>query len=822
MLPLYYLQGNFMRIWFLIGILLLAVACSDDTQSVASNNDGPTEPRPDLGDGNDVGEKANGENCSANSECTSGICEQAFCTDAATGPRCGSVYCASPDECLRPGVCGIDELPQCGPDEEIVDGECRITCAETRCDTPDGEICCASGTGCLFEKCVDLGDTCDEENTCPFTQFCEPTLGRCIDLDEDPNACIFSPPVGDFDPVEAYSWSGSTVAPTYDQVMMMPVVANLTDDNQDNAIDADDVPDILFTTFAGNAYTGDGVLRLIDGATGTEHWASTEFSTPIYTYGSAIPAVGDIDLDGFPDIVVQAGSAGGLYALEHNGDIKWKADIPASLAHGGPAIANVDGSGNPEILTASALLNSNGQRICDFAERTLVPTLADLDMDGTQEIILGSAIYKLEDPTATDGTGCSGYSMGAAGWTAVANFDDDPFPEIVVVEDGALVLLEHDGTEIWRQDLPIDAARINALFNIPDCSPTTACVTNAECAGGRCFRGQCVPDKACLPGGGPPTIADFDGDRQPEIGIAGRWFYLVYESDGSIVWAHQTKDFSSAVTGSSVFDFEGDGRAEVVYNDEEFLRVYSGLGSGADTNGDGFDDPEILLEIQNSSGTLMEYPLIVDVDADGSAEIVVMANNYSTAGSTTKGIRVLKDSSNKWVGTRPIWNQHSYHVTNVNDDGSIPFQEQNNWEVPWLNNYRQNVQGANPLNAPNFTPVLDELDGTSCASRGLIVKFTVTNQGSIGVRAGALDTTIFAAESGQQLMPVGSVTNTIPLGPGASESFEFVLVSTGLEGKNVDVKVITDYAIDGSMRHNECKEDDNESAVLSDLCDVPG
>ena len=44
----------------------------------------------------------------------------------------------------------------------------------------------------------------------------------------------------------------------------------------------------------------------------------------------------------------------------------------------------------------------------------------------------------------------------------------------------------------------------------------------------------------------------------------------------TLKWQSTTQDGSSNVTGSSVFDFEGDGKAEVVYNDECYFRVYNG------------------------------------------------------------------------------------------------------------------------------------------------------------------------------------------------------------------------------------------------------
>jgi len=53
-----------------------------------------------------------------------------------------------------------------------------------------------------------------------------------------------------------------------------------------------------------------------------------------------------------------------------------------------------------------------------------------------------------------------------------------------------------------------------------------------------------------------PARVDIAG--RPEIGVAGATRYTVFEADGSIKWSRVTEDGSSAATGSSVFDFEGD------------------------------------------------------------------------------------------------------------------------------------------------------------------------------------------------------------------------------------------------------------------------
>ena len=48
-----------------------------------------------------------------------------------------------------------------------------------------------------------------------------------------------------------------------------------------------------------------------------------------------------------------------------------------------------------------------------------------------------------------------------------------------------------------------------------------------------------------------------------------------------------------------------------------------------------------------------------------------------------------------WTNSRPLWNQQTYHITNVNDDLSIPVAEANSWEVH--NTYRTQTSEPQPL-----------------------------------------------------------------------------------------------------------------------------
>ena len=200
-----------------------------------------------------------------------------------------------------------------------------------------------------------------------------------------------------------------------------------------------------------------------------------------------------------------------------------------------------------------------------------------------------------------------------------------------------------------------------------------------------------------------------------------------------------------------MFDFQGDGAAEVVYGDECYLRVYDG------------SDGSVQLEIPNNSATIHEYPLVVDVDGDGNSEILVTSNGSACGGNPqTKGLYVYGDMFDQWVPTRRVWNQHAYHVTNVESNGGIPQSENDNWTQPGLNNYRQNVQGEGVFNAPDLEVDLS-VDLGECPDM-LGLRARVSNTGDLGAPAGLVVTFYEGTDATGAVL--GTAMTSVPLLPG--------------------------------------------------------
>ena len=78
---------------------------------------------------------------------------------------------------------------------------------------------------------------------------------------------------------------------------------------------------------------------------------------------------------------------------------------------------------------------------------------------------------------------------------------------------------------------------------------------------------------------------------------------------GGVAWSITTTD-NSGLTGATAFDFNGDGINEVVYRDEDSLRIISGP-SGLN-----------LATFPCGAVTGSEYPIVVDINNDAEAEII--------------------------------------------------------------------------------------------------------------------------------------------------------------------------------------------------------
>lgn len=636
---------------------------------------------------------------------------------------------------------------------------------------------CPSDKFCYRGACVDDFGPCNttdpKADVCENDSFCEG--GRCIPYDpstktSDPECTGEGFAAEELKPpIVRCSWTTSAVIST-------PVVIDL---------DGDKKPEIIFPTFTG------GNLVALRGDTCIE-----VFNKPASLGTRSQLAVGDITGDGKPEIV-GVRSDRRVVVFDNLGNVLATSATaapsgPSSFADGGPALVNLDGQGVPEIVYAGQALRLNGSTLdvlytvnVNGGHWGVLTAVADVDLDGKPDIVVGNKI--LDGLTGADKTP-PGVAAFPGGYVAIAQWDaTTPEPEVVLV-----------------------SSQTGSAGQLRVYHPVTGNVVFGPYSFGQQW-------------GGPPTVADFDGDGEPEIGSAGYTGYVVFDRECAatplpsfchspgIRWLKATKDNSSGSTGSSVFDFNGDGKAEVVYRDECWLRVYDG------TTG------QVRFAQALTSGTILENPVIADVDNDNHADLVVPTHNIGACAAEpdvnlphtggNQGIFVLQDPDNRWMPSRPIWNQHTYHITNINDDGSIPLVETNNWTT--FNNYRQNVQGL----ITDKPPMVDMTGGEPISpqddcSAGWTLKARICNRGLLDADPGVWGA-FYSGDPQQGGTLICSAQTTGTLASGACETVTCVYPNPP-DGP-VDLWFVADD--DGTTGAlEECKEQNNRLHLPGAVC----
>ena len=485
---------------------------------------------------------------------------------------------------------------------------------------------------------------------------------------------------------------------------------------------------------------------------------------------------------------------------------KWESPHPQGndqLTAAQPAIVDLDRDGIAEILVGRVVLDGltgeakwrgvAGRGINSFMGP--ISIAADLNLDGVLEVIAGNTCYRADGEELWtydfgNSASCGGYPCD--GFNATGNFDADPEGEVVIVRDGTVFVLEHTGDLKVSIPLPWD----------------------------NCSRNE----------GGAPTVADFDADGNPEIGVAGADFYSVIDLDccdtmptcdatpagntecqsPGIRWFVPNQDCSSRTTGSSVFDFDGDGSAEVVYNDECNFRIFSGM------------DGAVLFDQPNHSHTRLEYTVIADTDNDGNAEIVFIENGWcaSRCGvcDETTGIQIWGDPNDLWVPTRRIWNQHAYHITNITEDGLLPLGgETPNWLT--YNNYRQNMPDYNVFAAPDLTVSILGFERDECPEE-LTVVVEVCNDGDLRVGPG-VPVDLYDTSTGDPLPCTLPLATVDTLNPDTCQELRCYWPGAPIKPDTAEVRACVDngsWACGGPGVNNECIEDNNSDVYTDDGC----
>ncbi len=485
--------------------------------------------------------------------------------------------------------------------------------------------------------------------------------------------------------------------PTYPAPPFQPVVRFRSfDDSFAHAhrvvdVTGDGHPDVILRH-------GNAGLSAIDGATTTPLWSIGGLPAPYSdcTYAFIVTvnlAVGDVDDDGIPDIVLPVGCGrdGGL--------------------HDRYIVLNAL-TGVPKYLTD--LLSVDVSRTNGYAWETF-PTIARLAPNESPSIVVGG--------TANANFGdCSAYADGAPGqgtycrvavtfdgatgavrkrmfavgttegrfdgpnhrWVPPIVFDLDGDGEVEIVSAGAV--FHRDGSLLWNESQSVYRTAVANLDDTPD----TEIVMLLGGGNGSLDSIQAVKSNGDVLWSFPLfhtniyqrfTIADVDRDGFPEV-LLGLYDYgrpgdvmIVLDRDGQVKWIRNFPLDNSGVLGSdgrpAVYDLDDDGVPEVMVQAADQLYFLDGT--------DGTTKHSYTYPRANYFDGLI--PTIADLDGNDHAEVVFSrpaGSGASPENANLGGLFVLEAQNDDW---RPVQHglmtQYSYYGANVEDDASIPFPQSN-------------------------------------------------------------------------------------------------------------------------------------------------
>ena len=546
----------------------------------------------------------------------------------------------------------------------------------------------------------------------------EPRLELCNGLDDDCDSlidedlycgCKVYPTGGDAEPEVTWTWAPgpTTPQPAFRHVVGTPLVAPLYETNFDGIVNTDDRPMVVVMT----AHEDDptlGVLRVVDGRNGTLR----QTLDALHFDARATPAIAELNGGVRADIVayVHPSDGGGVALFESTGAPGWHNTEVAKddrSARGALAVGELDGTSPlAEIAGCNFVITRDGVTLWvnhDLPTSPYCsPTLVDLDEDGALEVVIGGVAWRGQGQLMWQNPAFIASNGGAIDApVSVADLDNDGAPDLVLVSGDVWVLEGRTGT-------------MKARIAIP--------------GGGR---------------GGQAHLADVNGDGRVEIVVAGthQLTALQYVDTGvtrslQALWTRPIDDADGVGTATSM-DLTNDGIAEVVFTDARWLTLSDG------------HTGQTLYALPSWGRRHAAMPVIADVTEDGEANILVVFNSigdlqdgYSDGPQAPPLDRLtaLRGARSVWPQTREVFNERSYHITNIQDDLRPPRQEAPHWKDGETNVFGANiVTNAAQFDAPDLTLAIldfgqgDELN--ACPAWNALT-LDICNVGDVDVPAG--------------------------------------------------------------------------------------
>ena len=472
-------------------------------------------------------------------------------------------------------------------------------------------------------------------------------------------------------------------------------------------VDKDGVPEVI-------TYNENNTITILDGRDGTVERSHTYPGDKTGgSFNNPYLAVGDVNDDGYGEIF-HVEKNGWIRAFNYDLSLLWKKKMEFGFLCT-PALADFNQDGVAELYYGNEIRNAQtGDLVVRGSHGTAsyssgndwqrelngssvaVDILPDTECASCQglELVLGHVIYAVdvengqltEMKVMDDAVNKINYSGDY--FPKESGFRGQNFSTTAVVDfntDGHLDVLMSGASDSARGPATVffwDVANNDAkafVVSIPADQVHPGVAGYYQDLNGDVCDG--TDDCTWRRGISPLSVANIDNDPQLECFFSSGSSLYALDDNLNPEWINH-EDFwesTSGVTGVIAFDFDGDGASELIYRDQVDLYVVDG------NTGQTLNDPYVNFS-KCSSQTLIEYPVVADVDGDGEAELIVSCSDYENErfrGSNSGGARNVEGHIRTyeatpgtfWLPARRVWNQQAYFGVNVNDDLSIPTQQ---------------------------------------------------------------------------------------------------------------------------------------------------
>lgn len=499
------------------------------------------------------------------------------------------------------------------------------------------------------------------------------------------------------------------------------ITANLTDDNGDGRMDGDDVSDLVI--IMGEDVCVSATTHLI-ALNGDDLSVIFDVIWP-YLDAHTAPAIGDVDGDGSPDIVVQTDLTATVM-FNARGEEQWSSEELMQYNLPGPSLTDLDGDGQVEVLVSKAVFDgATGDLL-----RILIDNYggaavaANLDLSGDAETIYDGYVYDVDGNVVGDAPYRGEYQ-------AVWDVDGDPATgEVIWTSQRTLYAGDASWHEVWS------VSGVN-LF-------------------------------------GPPTVADLDGDGSAEVVAATDGGTIhAWDKAGTERWRVSLP--FEVPPGIAAGDLDNDGDYELVVAGSRNLVILDGDGAVLWTS-EAF--PFV------STPAFATYPVLTDLDDDGSTEIVHVIEEQ-VGGQYSSQLLVWSHTDGAWPKMADTWSEFSLTPGVRNMDGSVPPAAAPSWVGPEL--FRGWPSAA--LGLADLRVSVMDVCAESCEAGAQVgVAVQVANVGTVAAPAGT-PVTLYRDDGGAHT-PLQTLPLPATLDAGATSDglvFTVSLADVGTTGFHVGV-----------------------------------